>query len=198
MNVNGITSGINAYQAAAKTQPKKGTDDTVKKTDVPTTDGKGVVLELSEEGKKVYTPNTALVNQLKADQAKFHENFRNMVLDMMSKQGSVYGQANDIWKFLASGDFTVDPQTKLEAQQAISEDGYWGVKQTSQRIFDFANALTGGDPEKMAEMKDAFLEGFEKAKEMWGGELPDISQKTYDAVLAKFDEVLKTTDEAMA
>ena len=198
MNVNGITSGISAYQAAAKTQPKKGTDDTVKKTDVPTTDGKGVVLELSEEGKKVYTPNTALVNQLKADQAKFHENFRNMVLDMMSKQGSVYGQANDIWKFLASGDFTVDPQTKLEAQQAISEDGYWGVKQTSQRIFDFANALTGGDPEKMAEMKDAFLEGFEKAKEMWGGELPDISQKTYDAVLAKFDEVLKTTDEAMA
>ena len=198
MNVNGITSGISAYQAVAKTQPKKGTDDTVKKTDVPTTDGKGVVLELSEEGKKVYTPNTALVNQLKADQAKFHENFRNMVLDMMSKQGSVYGQANDIWKFLASGDFTVDPQTKLEAQQAISEDGYWGVKQTSQRIFDFANALTGGDPEKMAEMKDAFLEGFEKAKEMWGGELPDISQKTYDAVLAKFDEVLKTTDEAMA
>ena len=198
MNVNGITSGISAYQAAAKTQPKKGTDDTVKKADIPTTDGKGVVLELSEEGKKVYTPNTALVNQLKADQAKFHENFRNMVLDMMSKQGSVYGQANDIWKFLASGDFTVDPQTKLEAQQAISEDGYWGVKQTSQRIFDFANALTGGDPEKMAEMKDAFLEGFEKAKEMWGGELPDISQKTYDAVLAKFDEVLKTTDEAMA
>jgi len=198
MNVNGITNGISAYQAAAKTQPKKGTDDTIKKTDVPTTDGKGVVLELSEEGKKVYTPNTALVNQLKADQAKFHENFRNMVLDMMSKQGSVYGQANDIWKFLASGDFTVDPQTKLEAQQAISEDGYWGVKQTSQRIFDFANALTGGDPEKMAEMKDAFLEGFEKAKEMWGGELPDISQKTYDAVLAKFDEVLKTTDEAMA
>ena len=198
MNVNGITNGISAYQAAAKTQPKKGTDDTIKKTDVPTTDGKGVVLELSEEGKKVYTPNTALVNQLKADQAKFHENFRSMVLDMMSKQGGVYGQANDIWKFLASGDFTVDPQTKLEAQQAISEDGYWGVKQTSQRIFDFANALTGGDPEKMAEMKDAFLEGFEKAKEMWGGELPDISQKTYDAVLAKFDEVLKTTDEAMA
>ena len=198
MNVNGITSGISAYQAAAKTQPKKGNYEVAKKTDAPAAEGSGVVLELSEESKKVYPPNTALVNQLKADQAKFHQNFKNMVLEMMSKQGSVYGQANDIWKFLASGEFTVDAQTKLEAQEAISEDGYWGVKQTSQRIFDFANALTGGDPEKMAKMKDAFLEGFEKAKEMWGGELPDISQKTYDAVLAKFDEVLKTTDEAMA
>lgn len=198
MNVNGITSGISAYQAMAKSQPKSSTEDAVKKSEVSTAESSGVVLELSEESKKVYTPNTALVNQLKADQAKFHENFRNMVLEMMSKQGSVYGQANDIWKFLASGEFTVDAQTKLEAQEAISEDGYWGVKQTSQRIFDFANALTGGDPEKMAEMKEAFLEGFEKAKKMWGGELPEISQKTYDAVLAKFDEVLTTTDEAMA
>lgn len=189
MNVNGITNAISAYQTTAKTQPKKEAEDTSKKG-APSADNGGVVLELSQEGKKVYTPNTALVNQLKADQAKFHENFRNMVLEMISKQTGTYGKANDIWKFLASGDFTVDAQTKLEAQEAISEDGYWGVKQTSQRIFDFANALTGGDPEKMEEMKDAFLEGFKKAEEMWGGELPEISQQTYDAVLAKFDEAM--------
>ena len=198
MNVNGITSAVNAYQSTVKATQQKADSDTKKKTDTATAADSGVILELSEESKKVYTPNTALVNQLKADQAKFHENFRNMVMEMISKQTGTYGKATDIWKFLASGDFNVDAQTKLEAQEAISEDGYWGVKQTSQRIFDFANALTGGDPEKMAEMKEPFLKGYKQAEEMWGGELPDISKQTYDAVLAKFDEVLNTTDEAIA
>lgn len=196
MNVNGITSGVSAYQATAKATQQKADTDAKKKGTA--TEESGVILELSEESKKVYTPNTALVNQLKAEQAKFQENFRNMVLEMISKQTGTYGKANDIWKFLASGDFTVDAQTKLEAQEAISEDGYWGVKKTSQRIFDFATALTGGDPKKMEEMKEAFLKGYKQAEEMWGGELPDISKQTYDAVLAKFDEVLNTTDEAMA
>ena len=35
--------------------------------------------------------------------------------------------------------------------------------------------------------KDAFKKGFKQAEETWGGELPEISQKTYDAVLEKFD-----------
>ena len=52
-------------------------------------------------------------------------------------------------------------------------------------------------------MKNAFLKGYEQAEETWGGKLPEISQKTYDAVLAKFDKLMnketaettKPTDE---
>ena len=40
------------------------------------------------------------------------------------------------------------------------ENGYWGVKQTSERIFSFAQALAGDDEEKMTKMKEAF-EGFD-------------------------------------
>ena len=36
---------------------------------------------------------------------------------------------------------------KAQAQKDIDEDGYWGVKQTSQRLFDFASALAGDDVE---------------------------------------------------
>ena len=64
----------------------------------------------------------------------------------MGKQANTYGNANDIWSFLRSGNFTVDPATKAQAQADIAEDGYWGVNQTSDRIIQFANALTGGDP----------------------------------------------------
>ncbi len=92
-----------------------------------------------------------------------------------------------MWKFLASGEFTVDEETKKNAREAISEDGYWGVNQTSDRIVDFAIALSGNDPSKAEELLDAFKKGFDEATKAWGKDLPDISQKTYDAVLSKFD-----------
>ena len=75
---------------------------------------------------------------------------------------------------------------KAQAQEAISEDGYWGVEQTSQRILDFAKALSGGDASKADLLLDAFKKGFEEATGTWGKELPEISQNTYKAVEEKF------------
>ena len=92
-----------------------------------------------------------------------------------------------MWKFLAKGDFTVSADVKVQAEADIAEDGYWGVKQTSDRILDFAKALAGNDPDKAEEMLEAFKKGFKQATGAWGKELPEISQKTYDAVLEKFD-----------
>ena len=93
----------------------------------------------------------ALVKSLKADLDNQRARFTNMMTQMFQKQGitGMTAQGDDMWRRIASGNFTVDAQTKAEAQEAISEDGYWGVKQTSQRIFDFAYALAGDDPEKM-------------------------------------------------
>ena len=53
---------------------------------------------------------------------------------------------------------------------------------------DFAKALSGNDPEKADLLIDAFKKGFEDATKSWGKDLPDISQRTYDAVLDKFDK----------
>ena len=89
---------------------------------------------------------------------------------------------------MASGNYTVDEKTKAEAQEAISEDGFWGVKQTSQRIFDFAQALAGDDVETMKKMQAAVEKGFEQAGAAWGGELPSISGETHEAVNKLFDD----------
>ena len=107
---------------------------------------------------------------------------------MFQKQGitGAAAQGDNMWKLIASGNFTVDAQTKAEAQEAISEDGYWGVKQTSQRIFDFASALAGDDVEKMKEMQAAFEKGFKQATKAWGRDLPDISNDTHKAVTDLF------------
>ena len=79
-------------------------------------------------------------------------------------------------------------KAKEEAQKAISEDGYWGVSQTSDRIIEMAKALTGGDPDKIEDMRKAFETGFKEATKTWGRDLPEISSNTYDAVMEKFDK----------
>ena len=115
---------------------------------------------------------------------------------MMNKQAGAFGKANSIWEFLASGEFEVDPATKAQAQEDISEDGYWGVKQTSQRLFDFASALAGDDVEKMKKMQDAMMKGFDQATEAWGRELPEISQRTIDAANKLFEDYYASKQES--
>lgn len=138
------------------------------------------ILKMSDEER------AELVKQLKEkmqqDQAKLFDFVRNT----LAGQGNALAKADDVWKFIASGNYEVDANTKAEAQAAISEDGFYGVKQTSDRIFDFALALTGGNPEQMKKMEAAFEEGFKEATKSWGKELPEISKQTFDAVKEKF------------
>lgn len=133
----------------------------------------------------------SLVNSLKEDLNNQMSRFTNMMMQTFQKQGITVNQANgsnDFWKMIASGNFTVDPQTKAEAQEAISENGYWGVAQTSQRIFDFAYALAGDDADKMKEMQAAVEKGFQQAGAAWGGALPSICGDTRSAVSKLFDD----------
>lgn len=204
MSVNGIKgAGTNVYEAlpatqAAETKPAEETKDNASNKGE-----NGVVYEPSKDSVNVpvkkYVQNTELINKMKADAAAHTNQLKNIVEQMMSKQSQTYGIASgDMWKFLASGKFEVDEATKLQAQQDISEDGYWGVKQTSNRILDFATALTGGDPSKIEEMREAFQKGYKQAEKTWGGELPDISKQTYDAVMAGFDKMAEDAGQTTA
>lgn len=139
-------------------------------------------------GKMSDADRAALVSQLKADVQSRTDQLTSIVTKMLEKQGVAIGTADDMWKILAGGNFTVDAATKAQAQADIAEDGYWGVKQTSQRIFDFAMALSGGDQETMEKMRSAFEKGFKQATSAWGKELPSISKDTYDAVEKMFDD----------
>ena len=194
MSVNGITSTSTAYEAYQASQPVKTNTETAA-ANVTATEDVAAVYEPSKESETSksqsvnYAQNTELVNKLKADAEAHTQQLQNIVQQLMTKQGQTYNTANDIWKFLASGNFTVDAATKEQAQKDIAEDGYWGVEQTSDRIIDFAKALTGGDPSKIEDMREAFKKGYEQAEKTWGGELPEISKKTYDAVMEKFDKM---------
>mgnify|MGYP007038495234 FL=1 len=194
MSVNGVTStqaaAAYSYNSTSAAKEKTSAEEATTKT----TEDTGVIYEHSTDTntsstKKTYKPDTALINKLKADADARTSQLRSLVKQMMGKQATTYGNANDIWSFLRSGNYTVDPATKAQAQADIAEDGYWGVGQTSDRIIQFATALTGGDPDKIEAMRDAFKKGYAQAEKTWGGSLPEISQKTYDAVMEKFDKL---------
>lgn len=129
-----------------------------------------------------------VVAKMKADTQAKLEQMQSLVTKMFQKQGVTIGTADDMWKALANGNFTADPATIEQAKEDIGEDGYWGVNQTSDRLVDFAIALSGGDEEKMQKMVSAVEKGFNEATKSWGKDLPGISSDTYSATMDKFDK----------
>ena len=91
------------------------------------------------------------------------------------------------------GGKTADLQsmTAEDAKALIADNGYWGVDQTSSRIVDSVAGQIGNDPSKLDQIKESIMNGFNSAKEAFGGQLPDISQKTIDAVMSKLDNLAK-------
>lgn len=195
MSVNAVIGGTAATTYTKEYSTQKTTEENVKASEKK--EEAGAVYETAEgtEKKATYSVNkmsaedrAALVSQLKADAETRQNQLVTLVQQMMNQQTNAYGQANNIWEFLASGNYTVDPVTRAQAQADVAEDGYYGVKQTSERIFDFACALAGDDVDKMKEMQAAFEKGFKQAEGTWGGKLPSISYETQDAVNKKFEE----------
>lgn len=151
-------------------------------------------VDLSSDAKSINKMSAedraALVKSLKADLENQKTRFINMMTQTFQKQGMTAKTANDdsFWRMFSSGNLQVDQETKAAAQEAISENGYWGVKQTSERIFQMAQALAGDDPEKMKTMQDAVKRGYEAAGKAWGGELPGIAGETISAVDKMFED----------
>jgi len=80
--------------------------------------------------------------------------------------------------------------SKSEAAELVSEDGIFGVKQTSERIANFVINGSGGDEDRMRAGREGMIQGFKDAEKMWGGELPEISQKTMQAAIEMVDKAM--------
>lgn len=198
--VGNVTDSVyNRYGKASSAKTSTKAEETAKAEE------KEAVYEKSKaESKATYSINkmsasdrAALVQQLKQDQENRQQSLISLVHDMMNGQAKSYSLAtgdDSIWRFLSSGNFTVDAATKAQAQADIAEDGYWGIVQTSQRLFDFASALAGDDVEKMQKMQQAMEKGFKQATAAWGKSLPEISQKTLEAANKLFEDYYKSKE----
>jgi hypothetical protein len=146
--------------------------------------------------KKSSTDRAAIVEQLKAAEEQRRNQLMSIVQKTLQGQAGAYGKAtgDNIWQQLSSGNVKVDAATRAQAQKDISEDGYYGVKQTSQRLFDFASALAGDNVDKMKEMQKAMEKGFKQATKTWGKELPSICKETINAANKLFEDYYKSKE----
>ena len=203
MEINRISSVTPIYSNQDNTDiaVKKPEEQTVEKVqdNAGATYEKGTVEEngLYSKMKMNKADKTAIAEQMKANMEENKRQLMALVQKTLSGQVGTYGKANEdsVWKTLASGKYTVDAATKAQAQKDISEDGYWGVKQTSQRLFDFASALAGDDVDKMKDMQKAMEKGFKLATKAWGRELPKISQDTLDAANKLFEDYYRSKEQ---
>lgn len=203
MEINSVTDNYSAVNATGSASAAKASSDVEAKAEDRAVDstkdtGAAASFEKSDEEAAKKSPykinkmsseeRTALVNQLKMEQETRQNQLKDLVAKMLGQQANTFANANDMWEILSSGKFEVDEATKTQAQADIAEDGYWGVKETSQRMFDFAAALAGDDVDKMKEMQEAMKKGYEQAEKTWGRELPEISKKTMEAANKLFED----------
>lgn len=181
MSVNGVT-GYSADYSNYDSTAKSAKSEEQAKNSQKNSSG------VTYSSKMTDSERAEVVAKLKSDSQRQIDSFKSMVQDMFQKQGLAVKNSDDIWSMLASGNYTVDQATADKAKSLISEDGYWGVDQTSDRIVEMAKALSGGDEEGMNKMLAAFEKGYKQAAKSWGRELPDISKQTYDAVQQKFKD----------
>jgi len=115
---------------------------------------------------------------------------QNAILDFLSGK-EVEGELS-----LKDIGYEGKPITELspeEASDLVSEDGFFGIDQTSQRVADFVFGFAGDDLDILEQGRKGIVQGFEDAQKMWGGELPQISYdtqaKTLELIDAKIQEI---------
>lgn len=213
MSVSGVsnntyTAPINTTNAAKANEEAKNNQTAVEE--------EAAIFEKSEKSdSKIYKRDNKAIANIRAKDKAYLQNLQNLVSQLVNQvnkntvAGGKFGEkfhgklnpnkVDSYWDVLVDngdGTFSFHPDLSPEAQNAliaqakidIGEDGYYGVKQTSSRILDFAKAITGGDPSKISMMRDSIQKGFDEVRQMFGGALPDISNETYDVIMQGLDE----------
>ncbi len=197
MDVNGVSQVMSSYETTKtdKTTEAKQAEQT-KQTGYDA--GKAAEYTKSDSSKKAPKSDMTVINKLKAEAEQRTAQLRSLVEKMLVKQGKKFTSFADTFDQIKKGLIQVDPEVSAQAQKDISEDGYWGVEQTSERLFSFAKALAGNDPAYADKMLEAMKKGFEQATKSWGGELPDICQRTIDAATEKINNWKNGTESTDA
>lgn len=178
-----------SYIPASTVELKIGTQKTgnTKESTLVNSDVSAEYVPTKEEQKVTYQKpyakiDTETIQKLKEESQKTYQHLREMVRRLLEKQGFTF---KDLGTF--DGEIPIDEETRIEAQAAIGEGGPLSPESVSDRIVAFAKAISGGDKSKLDTLRGAIEKGFEEATQFLGGQLPEISKKTYNLIMEKLD-----------
>jgi len=143
-----------------------------------------------------FTPSQSMFNRA-ADPAAAKQLWSetNHAIDAVRKLISSALSANDptgqgFWANRAAN-IKLSEADRAQAQQLVSEDGFFGVKQTTDRLIGFAKAMVGegASDAQIEKMRAAVQKGFDEVAKMFGGfdKLPQVTKDTHAAVMQAFD-----------
>lgn len=107
-----------------------------------------------------------------------------------SKDKSEYESFTSFLKDIGYNGKPIAQLSQEEASALVSDDGFFGIEQTSKRIADFVINGAAGDESMLRAGREGMIQGFKEAEEMWGGELPEISQKTMQKAIEMVDKAM--------
>lgn len=186
------------YEYAKEILPK---NEMVKKEEVKeeTQEKPAATLEVSEQeaAKKAgyVKPDLVKIRQMQAEsQQKMLQKMLGTAKDTFIKQAG--GLKNILGRALAGEkvegfDFNFTAADIEQAKKDVADGGYWSAESTSDRLVEFAKAISGGDVKQKDALVASIKEGFKQAEELWGGKLPQISQDTYRLTMEKLDNWAK-------
>lgn len=97
------------------------------------------------------------------------------------------------WKQLAEKLMEGAPEfvaTPEEAALVVSDEGFYGVPKTADRLAQFVIQGAGNNETLLRAGREGILKGFEEAEKAWGEKLPDIAYKTLERALKIVDDHL--------
>lgn len=206
MNTNSIsTPNVTSYQTLSSNKTsstKKEASKTASKSDEKKEKEAAIYesnknKEHTDSSKKIYKKDSETITRMLNDLEERKQQLKDLVKRTFEKQGKTFDASNTIWEALKSGELEFSPEDIEQAKEDVSEDGYWGVKQTSERLFSFAYALAGGNPSKADMLMEAIEKGYKQATKAWGDELPDICKQTLEATKEKMNTWKNETNEAI-
>ena len=197
MNTNNISAtNVSTYNTTASSKSastsKKEASKSETKTDSKSEQAAAVYeanTDTSQSGtvNKTYKKDTATIQTLLNDLNQRQQQLQDLVEKTLMKQGQTLGTSESIFDVLKSGNIKFSIEDITKAKEDVAEDGYWGVEQTSERLYSFAYALAGGDPSKADTLMSAIEKGYEQATKSWGNELPSICKDTIEATRKKIE-----------
>lgn len=128
-------------------------------------------------------------------QQAFNVSFGNFgsqsgILDILSNKATTILSQIDFASIGYTGK-NIFAMNKTELEALVSEDGFFGIENTANRIADFVINGAGDDLAKLQKGFEGMKEGFAQAEKIWGDKLPQISQDTIDKAIEKVSARIK-------
>ncbi len=148
-----------------------------------------IEIEANQKTKKL---SDEQVEELRLEIRSFQVSVAKQALENFGIQQpkSFEEQYADFQKTLETIGYKGKPIAELSQDEAaglVAEEGIFGIAKTSERLSQFVLNGAGDDIDMLRAGREGIIAGYKQAEEIWGGELPEISQKTLEKALEQID-----------